>query len=170
LKLEINQGRNFFKQLHFIHQNLSLTNPSDESDEAILTCNQIQCVDGTDYICSISYDTNGIIHKKQPISINSNLSIYKYYTFKDLRNQHHISYENICKLFNTIYLIHWELKHSVNNSLLNNNTLEVEIRKEQAYHHEKCKNVEFLLNRFDLNFLCLTPLSAIFKLYHGDQV
>jgi hypothetical protein len=47
-----------------------LTNPSDESDEAILTFNQIQCVDDTDYICSISYDTNGIIHKKQPISTN----------------------------------------------------------------------------------------------------
>jgi hypothetical protein len=61
---------------------------------------------------------------------NSNLSIYKYYTFKVLRNQHHISYKNICKLFNTVYLIHWVLKHSVNNSLLNNNTFEVEIRKE----------------------------------------
>jgi hypothetical protein len=49
---------------------VSLTNPSDESDEAILTFNKIQCVDDTDYNCSISYDTNGIIHKKQIISIN----------------------------------------------------------------------------------------------------
>jgi len=31
-----------------------LTNPTDESDEAILTFNKIQCVVDTDYICSIS--------------------------------------------------------------------------------------------------------------------
>jgi hypothetical protein len=49
---------------------VSLTNHSDESDEAILTFNKIQCVDDTDYICGISYDTNGIIHKKQTISTN----------------------------------------------------------------------------------------------------
>jgi hypothetical protein len=49
---------------------VSVINPSDESDEAILTFNKIQCVDDTDYICGISYDTNGIIHKKQTISTN----------------------------------------------------------------------------------------------------
>ena len=43
---------------------VSLTNPTDESNKAILTFNKIQCVDDTDYICSISYDTNGIIHTK----------------------------------------------------------------------------------------------------------
>jgi hypothetical protein len=43
---------------------VSLTNPSDESSKAILTFNKIQCVDDTDYICSISYKTNDIIHTK----------------------------------------------------------------------------------------------------------
>ena len=47
-----------------------------------------------------------------------------------MRNQHHISKDNICKLFNTLYVIHWVMKHSVNNSLPNNITLEVEIRTE----------------------------------------
>ena len=41
---------------------VSLTNPSDESSEAILTFNKIQCVDDTDYICNISYDRNGDTH------------------------------------------------------------------------------------------------------------
>ena len=41
---------------------VSLTNPTDESSEAILTFNKIQCVDDTDYICSISYDRNGDTH------------------------------------------------------------------------------------------------------------
>ena len=49
---------------------VNLTSPTEESSEAILTFNKIQCVDDTDYICSISYDTNGIIHKKQTISTN----------------------------------------------------------------------------------------------------
>ena len=43
---------------------VSLTNPTNESRKAILTFNKIQCVDDTDYICNISYDTNGIIHTK----------------------------------------------------------------------------------------------------------
>ena len=47
---------------------VSFTNPTDESSEAILTFNKIQCVDDTDYICSISYDTNGIIHTKNTSS------------------------------------------------------------------------------------------------------
>ena len=47
---------------------VSLTNPTDESSETILTFNKILCVDDTDYICSISYDTNGIIHKKNTSS------------------------------------------------------------------------------------------------------
>ena len=47
---------------------VSVIIPSDESDEAILTFNKIQCMDDTDYICCISYDTNGINHKKQTIS------------------------------------------------------------------------------------------------------
>jgi hypothetical protein len=46
---------------------VSIINPSDESDEAMLTFNKIQCVDETDHICGISHDTNGIIHKKQII-------------------------------------------------------------------------------------------------------
>jgi hypothetical protein len=40
---------------------VSLTNPTDESSKAILTFNKIQCVDDTDYIWSILYDTNRII-------------------------------------------------------------------------------------------------------------
>jgi hypothetical protein len=43
---------------------VSLTNPTNESRRAILTFNKIQCVDDTDYICSISYDTNGNVQKK----------------------------------------------------------------------------------------------------------
>ena len=43
---------------------VSITNPTDESRKAILTFNTIQCVDDTDYICSISYDTNSIPHTK----------------------------------------------------------------------------------------------------------
>ena len=39
---------------------VSLTNPTDESSEAILTFNKIQCVDDTHYNCSISYDINGM--------------------------------------------------------------------------------------------------------------
>jgi hypothetical protein len=39
----------------------SLTNPTNESSKAILTFNKIQCVDDTDYIWSILYDTNRII-------------------------------------------------------------------------------------------------------------
>jgi hypothetical protein len=59
-------------------------------------------------------------------------------------------------------------------SLLNNNTLEVEIRKEHQtlYKLITMKSVKMeksLLNRFDLIFWCLTPFSAIFQLYHGDQ-
>ena len=42
---------------------VSLTNPTDESSKAILTFNKIQCVDDTDYICSITY-RNVIIHMK----------------------------------------------------------------------------------------------------------
>jgi hypothetical protein len=38
---------------------VNLTSPSEESSKAILTFNKIQCVDDTDYICIISYDTNG---------------------------------------------------------------------------------------------------------------
>ena len=38
---------------------VSLTSPTDELSEAILTFNKIKCVDDTDYICSTSYDTNG---------------------------------------------------------------------------------------------------------------
>ena len=47
---------------------VSLTNPTDESRKAILTFNKIQCVDDTDYIWSILYDTNSII---QPEYTNS---------------------------------------------------------------------------------------------------
>ena len=43
---------------------VSLTNPTDESNEAILTFNKVQCVDDTDYICSISYDRDGDTHNK----------------------------------------------------------------------------------------------------------
>ena len=39
-----------------------------------LTFNKIQCVDDTDYICSISYRTNRIVHKKQTISTNINVT------------------------------------------------------------------------------------------------
>jgi hypothetical protein len=38
---------------------VNLTSPTEESSEAILTFNKIQCVDDTEYICIISYDTNG---------------------------------------------------------------------------------------------------------------
>ena len=39
-----------------------------------LTFDKIQCVDDTDYICSISYRTNRIVHKKQNISTNINVT------------------------------------------------------------------------------------------------
>jgi hypothetical protein len=39
-----------------------------------LTFDKIQCVDDTDYICSISYRTNRIVHKKQTISTNINVT------------------------------------------------------------------------------------------------
>ena len=45
-----------------------LTYPTSESRKAILTFNRIQCVDDTDYIWSILYDTNNII---QPEYTNS---------------------------------------------------------------------------------------------------
>ena len=54
----------------YLSGRVNLTSPTEESSEVILTFNKIQCVDDTDYICSISYDTNGIIHKKQTISTN----------------------------------------------------------------------------------------------------
>ena len=43
----------------YLTDRVSLTNPTDELSEAILTFNKIQCVDDTDYICRISYDRNG---------------------------------------------------------------------------------------------------------------
>ena len=43
---------------------VSLANPTNESRKAILTFNTIQCVDDTDYICSITYDTNSFPHMK----------------------------------------------------------------------------------------------------------
>ena len=43
---------------------VSLTNPTDESSKAILTFHKIQCVDDTDYLCSISFHTNGNPQKK----------------------------------------------------------------------------------------------------------
>ena len=52
----------------YLTDRVSLTNPTDESSKAILTFNKIQCVDDTDYICGISYDTNGIIRMKETIS------------------------------------------------------------------------------------------------------
>jgi hypothetical protein len=50
---------------------VNLTSPTEESSEAILTFNKIQCVDDTDYISSISYDTNG----KAPTTHSSYTSI-----------------------------------------------------------------------------------------------
>ena len=50
---------------------VNLTSSTEESSEVILTFNQIQCVDDTDYICSISYDTNG----KNPTKYSSSTSI-----------------------------------------------------------------------------------------------
>jgi hypothetical protein len=47
---------------------LEKTQNMDESSKAILTFNKIQCVDETDYICGISYNTNGITGKKKTIS------------------------------------------------------------------------------------------------------
>ena len=52
----------------YLTDRVSLTNPTDESSKAILTFNKIQCVDDTDYICGISYNTNGTIRKKETIS------------------------------------------------------------------------------------------------------
>jgi hypothetical protein len=50
---------------------VNLTSPTEESSEAILTFNKIQCVDDTDYICIISYDRNG----KPPTTHSSYTSI-----------------------------------------------------------------------------------------------
>jgi len=47
---------------------VSLTSPTNESREAILTFNKIQCVDDTDYICDVSYDTKGIPHTTRTIA------------------------------------------------------------------------------------------------------
>ena len=52
---------------------VSLTNPSGESDEAILTFNKIQCVDDNDYICSISYHINGNV--KETYSSYTNITV-----------------------------------------------------------------------------------------------
>ena len=46
--------------VEYLTGRVSLTSPTDQSSKAILTFNKIQCVDDTDYICGISYDTNGI--------------------------------------------------------------------------------------------------------------
>ena len=44
----------------YLTDRVSLTSPTDQSSKAILTFNKIQCVDDTDYICSILYDTKGV--------------------------------------------------------------------------------------------------------------
>jgi hypothetical protein len=46
--------------VEYLTGRVSLTSPTDQSNKAILTFNKIQCVDDTDYICGISYDTNGV--------------------------------------------------------------------------------------------------------------
>ena len=43
---------------------VSLTNPTDESSKAILTFHKIQCVDDSDYVCSISFHTKGKLQTK----------------------------------------------------------------------------------------------------------
>jgi hypothetical protein len=50
---------------------VNLTSPTEESSKAILTFNKIQCVDDTDYICIISYDTN----QKPPTTDSNSTSI-----------------------------------------------------------------------------------------------
>jgi len=59
---------------------VSLTNPTDESNKAILTFNKIQCVDATDYNCSISYETNGTTRPIQTISTSITVTskLFKY--------------------------------------------------------------------------------------------
>jgi hypothetical protein len=52
----------------YLNGRVSLTNPMGESSKAILTFNKIQCVDDTDYICSISYDRNGDTHNNSTSS------------------------------------------------------------------------------------------------------
>jgi hypothetical protein len=61
-------NRNATLKGEYLTDRVSLTNPTDESSKAILTFNKIQCVDDTDYICGISYATNGTIRKKETIS------------------------------------------------------------------------------------------------------
>jgi hypothetical protein len=46
--------------VEYLTDRVSLTNPTNQSRKAILTFNKIQCVDDTDYICGIYYDTNGV--------------------------------------------------------------------------------------------------------------
>ena len=55
----------------YLSGRVTLTSPTKESSEAILTFNTIQCVDDADYICSMSYEKNG----KTPTKYSSSTSI-----------------------------------------------------------------------------------------------
>lgn len=56
-------NRNAILTGEYLTGRVSLTNPMVDSDKAILTFNEIQCVDDTDYICSVSYDNNGHMYE-----------------------------------------------------------------------------------------------------------
>ena len=66
--------------VEYLTGRVSLTNPTDESSKAILTFNKIQCVDDTDYICSILHRTNRIIYTEytSSTSITVTSKLFKY--------------------------------------------------------------------------------------------
>ena len=83
-------------------------------------------------------------------------------------------HEHIYKCFSDIYIYIYNMAVSTTICIKSqsnvNHMVYFELGRTPLYINSYIRMICYWLIDFILFFLCLTPLSAIFQLYHGDQI